>query len=566
MDVAPMTARAVATVIAAFLASLNACSAGDSGARDAAAAEHGGTLVVSVGGDPDLLLPPLTTTVTGKIVNDLVYDRLAEIGDSLSTVGDGGFEPRLAKQWQWSADSLSITFMLDPSARWHDGVPVRATDVRFTHRAYTDPRNGSPFAAVLASIDSVTVRDSVTAVFWFGARSPLQFFDAVNSMSILPEHAMRGIAGTALRTAAIARAPIGSGRFRFVRWRSGSALELAADTSNYRGRPGLDRVIFSIAPDFNTALTRLVGGEADMLEQVPVVNAAQLAARPELRMTTSPGLDYNFIQFNLRDRRRAATSHPLFGDRSLRRALSMAVDRKRTVQNVYDTLAAVALGPTVRAYPTTDTTLRQLPHSPGEAKRLLDSIGWTDVDGDGVRERNGRPLRFTLLVPSSSKARMSMAVLVQDQLKQVGATVNIEQLAYAAFVDRETRRDFDAVFGSWHVEASPGGIRQTWGSAGSRSAGGSNYGSYRNTTVDAHVDSALAATTSGSRRDHFTKAYTIIIDDAPAIWMAEPQRVMAVHRRIDSRRLRPDAWWAHVDEWSIPAAARLPRDRAAPSR
>ncbi|HVF41168.1 MAG TPA: peptide ABC transporter substrate-binding protein [Gemmatimonadaceae bacterium] len=544
-----------------LLLAAGACTDRDSSDKSAASTEHGGTLVVSVGGDPDLLLPPLTSTVTGKIINDLVYDRLAEIGDSLGTVGDVGFEPRLARAWQWASDSLSVAFQLNPDARWHDGVPVRASDVRFTHRLYSDPRTGSPFAALIGNIDSVSVRDSTTAVFWFRARSPLQFFDAVNVMSILPEHSLDSAGGQALRTAPVARAPIGSGRFRFVRWRAGSSLELAADTTNYRGRPGLERVIFTIAPDFNTALTRVVAGEADMLEQVPVVNAAQLAARPDLKMSTSPGLDYNFVQFNLRDPKNKARPHALFADRALRRALTMAVDRNRTVQNVYDTLASVALGPTVRAYPTTDPSLRQIAHAPAEATRILDSLGWKDANKDGTRERNGRPLRFTLLVPSSSKARVSMAVLIQDQLKKVGVTMDIERLEFAAFVNRETLRDFDAVFGSWHVEASPGGVRQTWGTEGSRTAGGSNYGSYQNASFDAHVDSALASATNEDRRRHFTQAYGIIIEDAPAIWMAEPQRVMAIHRRIEPRRVRADAWWAHLDDWTIPAASRIARDR-----
>ncbi|MEO5580327.1 MAG: peptide ABC transporter substrate-binding protein [Gemmatimonadaceae bacterium] len=526
------------------------------------ASPHGGTLVISAGGDPDLLLPPLTVTSTGRLVNALIYDHLAEIGDSLNTAGDKGFEPRLARSWEWSPDSLSIAFALDPRARWHDGIPVRASDVRFTHRIYAAASTGSPFAAVISSIDSVSVRDSLTAVFWFSRRSPLQFFDAVYPMSILPEHALGGVTGEALRTSGVARAPIGSGRFRFVRWRAGSSVELAADTGNYRERPNLNRVIVTIAPDFNTALARVLGGEADLLEQIPITSLPQVIANPDLRAIPAAGLEYNFIQFNLRAPASKSRLHPLFGDSQVRRALTMAVDRKRTVQNVYDTLAYPAVGPTVRAFPTTDTALRQIEHSPDGARRILDSLGWRDRDRDGIREKNGRPLRFTLGVPSSSKARVSMAVLVQEQLRQVGARLDIDQLEFSAFMDRQTRRDFDAVFGSWLSEASPGGIRQTWGTQGSRKTGGSNYGSYENTFFDAHVDSGLAALSFDTRKSEFTAAYQRIIDDAPAIWMAEPRRLVVLHRRIQSTTLRADAWWAHIDEWSVPANSRIARDQA----
>jgi peptide/nickel transport system substrate-binding protein len=155
---------------------------------------------------------------------------------------------------------------------------------------------------------------------------------------------------------------------------------------------------------------------------------------------------------------------------------------------------------------------------------------------------------------------------MQDQLKSVGVKMNIEQLDFTAFIDRETRRDFDAVFGGWRVEPSPGGIRQTWGTAGSRAGSGTNYGSYENAAFDALVDSGLAAPALEARRGFFTRAYQIIIDDAPAIWMAEPKRVMAVHRRIQTRGLRPDAWWINLADWTIPASARIARDRAAAAK
>ena len=529
-------------------------------------ASHGGTLVITASGDPEILLPPLASTVPSKIIGDMVYDRLAMVGDSMNVVGDVGFKPQLARRWTWSPDSLSIAFSLDSGARWHDGKPVRADDVRFTYELYANPANGSPYAASIASIDSVTARDSLTAVFWFTKRSPMQFYDAVNTMSILPRHLVGDATGPALRSAAIARAPVGSGRFRFVKWNAGASIEVAADTANYRGRPGLDRVIMTIAPDFNTAFARLVGGEADFIEQVPPPNLEQIAADSTLRLLLNRGLDYNFVQFNLRHPKNRSRPHPLFGDRELRRALTHAVDRVRNVRNAYDSLADVALGPTVRAYPTTNASLKSLPYSPDAARRILDSLGWKDSNGDGVRERNGVELEFSLAVPSSSRARNAVAVLMQDQLRQVGAKMNLEPLDFTAFIDRETRRDFDAVFGGWRVEPSPGGIRQTWTSAGSRAGSGTNYGSYENPRFDALVDSALASESLADRTRLFTRAYEIIIDDAPAIWMAEPRTVMAIHRRIETRGIRPDSWWANVADWTIPPGSRLERDRAPAAR
>ncbi|HEX6575552.1 MAG TPA: peptide ABC transporter substrate-binding protein [Gemmatimonadaceae bacterium] len=544
--------RAALVSASLVLVALTACS-GDS---TTASNSSGGTLVISVGGDPETLLPPLASTTTGQLIGDLIYDRLAEIGDSLDTVGDHGFQPRLAKTWDWSADSLSITFHLDHAAKWHDGKPVRASDVAFTYRLYTDTANASQFAAQLAGIDSVTAPDSASAKVWFHERSPMQFYDAVNTMLIIPEHQLANLSGKDLQSAPAARAPIGSGRFRFRKWNAGQSIELVADTANYRGRASLDRVVIAIAADMNTAITRLAGGEADVLEQIPAASLPQVASDTSLHIILAPSLDYNFMQFNV--------ARPLFADRELRRALTMALDRASIVRNAYDSLADVAIGPTVRAYPTTDALLKQIPFSREAAMRALDSLGWKDTNGDGIRESNGRKLEFRLGVPTVSKARNAMATVIQQQLKQVGANVIIDALDIPRFVEAESTHNFDAVLGGWHVEPSPGGIRQTWGSGGID--GGSNYGSYRNASFDAHVDSALSASTLAGRRDHFTKAYQIINDDAAAVWLAEPKRVMAVHKRIQTVGMRPDAWWANIADWSIPADKRIARDRIATGR
>ena len=81
-------------------------------------------------------------------------------------------------------------------------------------------------------------------------------YNAVNTMSILPRHALGDVKGVALRTSSLSRAPIGSGRFRFVKWNAGQSIELAADTSNYRDRPNLDRVILTVSRRTSTPPSR----------------------------------------------------------------------------------------------------------------------------------------------------------------------------------------------------------------------------------------------------------------------------------------------------------------------
>src|SRR5688572_27172904 len=173
---------------------------------------RGGTLVISTAGDADVLFPPAARQQQSKEVMDLVFERLADIGPDLNTLGDQGWEPRLATRWVWAADSMSVTFHLDPRASWHDGRPVRASDVRFSYSVYTDPAVRSSDGADIARVsDSLTVSDSVTCTVWFKLRSPERFYAVVQNLVPLPEHLLATVPRDSLGTSSYSRAPVGNG-------------------------------------------------------------------------------------------------------------------------------------------------------------------------------------------------------------------------------------------------------------------------------------------------------------------------------------------------------------------
>lgn len=527
----------------------------------------GGTVVVASAAEPASLFPPVALTTQQLAVVDQLFDRLADVGDSLNVVGDVGFRPRLAQRWQWADDSLSISFTLDPRARWHDGRPVTARDVRFTYAVYTDPAVRSPLAPLLANLDSVTAPDSATAVFWYKRRTPQQFFDATYHMYVLPEHLLGRAPRAALARAPVGvggepfgRAPVGSGRFRFDEWRAAERLAIRADEGNARGRARLDRVVWQFAPDFGSATIALIAGDADFLEALRPETIGALARNQDVRVVAYPSLDYGFLQFNLRAGDGSVAPHPLFADRELRRALTFALDRERLVRNVFDSLAAPAVGPVPRALFGAWRRIAQLPHDPARARRTLDSLGW--VPGpDGVRTRGGVPLAFTILVPTSSTLRERLAVLLQESLRPLGARVEVERVDIGTFVERQRARRFDAALGGWHTDPNPGSIRQTWGTIGARARGGSNFGAYENPVFDRHVTAALEALDPQRSEAEWLAAYQTIVDDAPAVWLFEPRLAAGAHRRLRLTGLRGDAWWAGLADWSIPGGERTARDR-----
>lgn len=566
MDVAPLTPSRLLPSLPSppamrrLLSSLLLCALVACGERSGSGA-LGGTVVIGTPTDADALLMPLVDGIQGRIAADLLFDRLAEIGPSLNTVGDADFVPRLAKSWSWSADSLTITFALDPRAKWHDGRPVRAADVVFGLATIRDPANGSPLNSSIADILSVTERDSVSVDVRYAARSPEQFYSTTLIVP-LPVHIFGAIPSGGLRTSPAARAPVGSGRFRFVSWEPGVRLELAGVRDHYRGRPRLDRVLFSVAPEPATGIARVKAGQTDVWDPLPAAEIPALAAEPHLRIVTAPGFDYAFFAFNHRDPRDSTKRHALFGDQAMRYAISSAVDRQAIARAIFDTLGLPGLGPFTRAQATADTTLRQIPFDRAVAEALLDSLGWSHRGPDGVRRRGNRRLTFAVIVPTSSRSRERAAVLIQEQLRAVGVAMTIDRSEFQAFLTLQNSGRFDAVLAGTRTTPSPRGVRGSWGSRAIPGGGTQNAWGYRSVVFDEALEQGLRAMDPVQSKAHFRRAYQQLLDDAAAVWLYEIRNASAVHRRYQLPAWRPDAWWVTLGEWSVDPAQRLPRDAA----
>jgi peptide/nickel transport system substrate-binding protein len=542
------------SLVAAAALALAGCAGSEN--APAAGGAFGGTLIAVVAREPATLFPPLVQGTEGMAVVNAVYDRLAEIGQELDTYGDRGFRPRLASAWTWANDSLSIAFRLDSAARWHDGQPVRAADVRYTFRVYDSDSVGAEVKSLIGNIDSVSVRDSLTAVFWFKRRTPQQFYDATYHMFMLPSHLLDTIPLARVGDAFIGRQPVGTGRFRFATWERGQRIEIVADTTNARARAKLDRVMFSYVQDFGAATVKLFAGEADFYENVLPENLAQVARTPFLRVVVSPDLRYVFLGFNARDAKNPTAPHPLFGDPRVRRALSMAVDRRTLVRNVFDSLGLIGLGPAPRALIPDTAAFTQLPYDVARARALLDSAGWRDANSDGVRERNGVPLAFEILTPASSNSRRRFAVLLQEQLRAVGAAATPVELPGAAIGARMGKRDFDSVVDGWAPIPGLAGLRQTWASRGT-----GNDVRYASPAFDALLDSALTTFDREASRRYWGRAFQQIVNDAPAIWLYEQHTPVAVHQRFMVPPLRADGWYVDLPEWRVDPARQIDRDR-----
>jgi peptide/nickel transport system substrate-binding protein len=541
--------------IAALALGLMACTSKD--ATNAASGNAGGTVIIGVGADANDLFPPFVADLTGRMVIDQVFDRLAEINQDLTTIGDKSFSPRLATKWDWATDSLSIAFSIDPKARWHDGKPVTASDVRYTSRVMSNEKIGSTIAPLLANLDSVTVRDSLTAVVWFKKHTPEQFYDVAYQLVVMPEHVYGAIPDSALRTSDATRKPVGTGRFRFVKWDVGQRLELIADTANYRGRPKIDRVIFTVAAP-PTLATQVLSAQIDFMEAFPSDRAKDLDASTVAHPIIVPTAGYVFLAMNPFEPK-SKTPSAILGDIRVRRALAMAADRNAMLQNVFANTGRVGHGPFPMTMPFADSTLRLPPYDTTAAKALLDSAGWK-TGPDGIRSKAGRRLTVKVLVTSTSLYRQRYAVLLQEYFRKIGVQLEIEQLDFKTVLDRQLSGDFETVLASFNPDPSPGGTKQNWTTSGI-GPNGQNFLKYSNRRVDALLDSATSTFDAAKMKTYASHAFQGIIDDVPAVFLYDITLIYAAHNRLNIAPMRLDEWWANLADWSIPADKRIDRDK-----
>lgn len=319
-------------------------------------------------------------------------------------------QPYLARAWSWSADRRTLTFRLTPSVRWHDGRPTTARDVVWTLDAARDPATGYPRQPDLAAITAVTAPDDSTVAVRF-ATPPPGFPDVLTDLAILPAHLLGGVARPDLRRAAWNAHPVGNGPFRFVAHEPNRRWVFEANRAfppALGGPPRLERFIVVVVDEPTTKLAALTAGEIDFAGINPA-HAAFVRRDPALMVVDYPLLLAYGIVFN--------TRRAPFDDPTLRRAVTLALDRRQIVDGYLFGFATPADGPVPPSLPQY-LPMGPVPLRPDSARRLL----------------GGRRVSFELLTVGSGEAALEQ--MIQAQLAAVGFTVTIRQLELSAYLDR----------------------------------------------------------------------------------------------------------------------------------
>jgi peptide/nickel transport system substrate-binding protein len=525
-----------------------------------AAAAIPGTIVILQPRDATAPVPLLWGgDATNREISDQLFLRLAELGPARNTADEKSFEPRLARRWQ-RVDSLTLAFDLDPRARWHDGTPVTSADVVATMERARNREDNAQLATLLRRIVSVTADGASRVIFKFDRVYAEQLYDATYHVPPLPAHLLTGIPTSALARSSFAAAPVGDGPYRWVRRVPEQQLiELRADPAFFLGKPGIGRLIFQAVGDAQARMNLLLTGAADAVDNIYQFGAPdQVLAQPDLQTYRVPSLSLGYFRINYRDPADTARPHPILSDPEVRRALVMALDRPRLARTGWGPETVAPAGPVPQGLWIYDPKAPQPPYDTTRARALLALRGWADSDGNGILEKEGRPLALTLIVPSTSLPRRRMAEQAQEELRQVGVELRLLLLEPSEIMARWQTMSFDMDFGFSSMDPSPSGLTQSWGCAGI-GRGGPNTGHYCDPAVDSLFEQAIAARAKPGPL--WARAIQRIEADAPGIFIFSQTAVPAVHRRFDRVTIPPQSTWLDVWRWHLVPGAELPRDR-----
>lgn len=505
------------------------------------------TLAIAFARDPASPVPTLWRgDIANREVSDLLFLRLADLGPELGTSGDRGFIPRLARKWE-RRDPLTLVFELDPKARWHDGTPVTAADVILGFERARNPKLSAQVATLLRRVRGMTAEGDRRVVVQFHERYAEQFYDATYHSPPLPAHLLAGMPPESLATSAFVARPVGNGPYRWVRRTPGQLVELSANPAFFLGRPHIGRVLFLVASDAEARANLLLSGTADAIDNIySFTNPARLERLPAYNYYPVPGLSLIYINLNQRDPADTSRPHPVLSDPAVRQALVLAANREMLGKATYGPFTRTPAAPVSAILGRSLDAPPPPPYDTVAAVRLLASRGWADHDGDGVLDKDGRPLRLSLLVPANVASRQVMATRLQEGYRTLGIQLDLELTEPGLFMERHTAGRFEMDFYGVGQDPSPAGLVQSWTCAG---FGGSNVIHFCNPAVDSLIDRAIMA-----ERDApglWGDAVRRIAGDYPAIFIAAPVSTFAVHRRFQNVALQPGSAWSLVWRWTV---------------
>ena len=521
---------------------LVAALAGACGRRSAGTPPSNDLLIVGYDREPDtlnrfsthILEDIQTCVVEGLTTTDEHMNVIPLLATEVPTIANGGVRLR-------PDGGMDVTWKLRPGVVWHDGKPFTSADVKFTVDAINGPNYNPESTDGFDRISSVDTPDAQTAVVHY--REIYAPYDIQFIRGTLPKHVLEG--RDIDRAQDYNRNPLGTGPYRVAEWKAGEYILLERVPHYWRGDeyPVIRRLLFKFIANTNTRINQLKSGEVHVVALVPWDKYREIAGLPSLTIHKTRGNAYEHVTLN-------EQHFPPFADVRVRRALTHALDRELLTRTILDGLAPVAHGPIQPVSWAYTDQITRYAFDPARARALLDDAGWK-VGANGIRQREGRPLAFTLITQAGFAIRENMAQAIERQLRDVGVDVTVQLHDGTAISAIWFEGRFDAMLHWWQMPSDP--ELTTFFAADRTPPAGRNINYFKDDELTRLLYASDRTVDRAERTRLLHRAQQIVADAAPEIPLYSITRLDAVPSTLEHFKGNPTntgIFW-NVHEWAI---------------
>lgn len=489
---------------------------------------RGGTFVFGRSADAKGLDPAAITDGESVMVVTNLFDTLVAVDpDSLEIV------PALAESWEASPDGTVWTFRLREGVRFHDGTPCDAAAVAFSFERQRDPGHPAhtgdcPYwldyfkdVARTEAVDSRTVR--ITLERPYAALLPiLTLFSA--SVVSPSAFASEGVGPDGKYRYDFARKPVGTGPFVFKEWKTAERIVLEANPRHFRGRPALDALVFRPIEHAQSRMRELLAGGVHGIHTPDLVDVPRAAANPDLVVLSRPGLNVGYLAMN--------NDKPPFHDPRVRRAIALAIDKRRLVQAAYNGMADPAetmCPPGIDGHLPFPTE----PPDPPRARALLAEAGFPE--GFATELWYGDATRTYLTDPDTT------AVQIQQDLAAIGVRVTLRKMVWTAYLPATQRGDHPMCLLGWMADFKDADnfLYGLLDKDNARPGSSQNVSFYRGEKVHELLVRARAELDPARRVELYHEAQRILREDAPTVPLAHGRDFRVFRREVRGFTIHP---------------------------
>ena len=499
-------------------------------------------LYMQLPAEPDTLNPITATDAYSSTINSRIYESLLERNkDTLE------LEPKLAESWKVSPDKFHYRFYIKKNIFWSDGVEFTADDVVYSFNMIKDPKVACmPLKGYYNDISECRKIDRYTVEFvgasFSEGKAVSPYFLALEfcgTMPIVPKHIFND--GSDFNTHKNNKEPIGTGPYKFLRWKTGSSIELMRNDNYWGTKPSIRCIVYKIIPEPNVALQMLKKGNIDVMAMRPIQWE---------RQTNSEKFNERFYKFNYYQPNCSYigwnSRRPFFSDKRVRQAMTMLIDRESILKKLLFGHGMVVSSTFYALGPAYNKSITPWPHDPQTAVSLLKEAGWADTNGDGILDKDGAKFAFTINIPSGTAFSERLSVMIKEDFSKVGIDVLINRYEWAVFLSKINARDFDAVILAWSLGYSNDPY-QLWYSK--EADKGSNFCGFSNEEADRIILAARQEFDENRRNRMYHRFHEILHNEQPYTFLFCNQERIAVNKRFSNVQVH--VMGLHIEEWEI---------------